>query len=152
MNVITTLTEVVGLGDWYGMRLVLALMLQLVNLCIIGFAVAVQGSKGSIISPSSAFLPVIPPTVEALGPIHHGEYGGSNAPSLPSDPDGLVISPSSIVLSPPHDVVPSPSTVQGNVPPSVKSSPPPSEEPAVKEILTCILWSGQICILRNYAR
>ncbi|KAK7289659.1 hypothetical protein RIF29_03469 [Crotalaria pallida] len=72
-------------------------------------------------------------TVEALGPIHHGEYGGSNAPSLPSDPDGLVISPSSIVLSPPHDVVPSPSTVQGNVPLSVKSSPPPSEEPAVKE-------------------
>lgn len=38
-------SEVV-LGDWNGMRVVLALMLQLVQLCIIGFAVTAQESKG----------------------------------------------------------------------------------------------------------
>ncbi|KAJ1433404.1 Serine-threonine/tyrosine-protein kinase, catalytic domain [Sesbania bispinosa] len=180
------------------MGVVLALMLQLVKLCIIGFAVAAQGSKGSIISPSPVFLPVIPP--ETLGPINHGELRGSSAPSLPSDPDGLVISPSPanlhvypspietpgslhqrdswrtispsspavpngsvfhppntlpppasapiprkskdiepsvspssspIALSPPNEVVPSPSTVQGNIPPSVKATPPPIVRPPI---------------------
>ncbi|KAJ1400670.1 Serine-threonine/tyrosine-protein kinase, catalytic domain [Sesbania bispinosa] len=178
------------------MGVVLALMLQLVKLCIIGFAVAAQGSKGSIISPSPVFLPVIPP--ETLALINHGELRGSIAPSLPSDPDGRVISPSPanlhvysspietpgslhqrdswrtispsspavpngsvfhppntlppptsapipqkskdiepsispssspIALSPPNEVVPSPSTVQGNIPPSAKASPPPIVRP-----------------------
>ncbi|OIW19381.1 hypothetical protein TanjilG_03515 [Lupinus angustifolius] len=178
------------------------MVLQLLKLCIIGFALAVQGSKGPIITLSPAILPAIPPIVETPGPIHHGESSESNAPSLPSDPDGFVISPppsnlpvhsspsetpgplhpkesrgtiapsspalqngsflnppntlpppasaptppkiedtepsispspSFIVSSPPlHEVVPSPSTVQGNVPPPIKSSPPQGEEPAVR--------------------
>ncbi|TKY54486.1 Receptor serine/threonine-protein kinase ALE2 [Spatholobus suberectus] len=160
------------------MGVVLALMLQL---CIIGFAVTAQESKGSIISPSPAFLPVLPPRAETVGPIYHGE--GSKAPNLPSDGDGFVISPSpanlhayyspispavsngpffqppktlppppaapspqkiediepskspspsTIALSPAYEVVPSPSAVQGNKPPSVKTSPPQSKAPAVR--------------------
>ncbi|XP_057416388.1 receptor-like serine/threonine-protein kinase ALE2 [Lotus japonicus] len=181
-----------------GMGVVLDLMLQL---CIIAFAVAAQGSKGSILSPSPLFLPAIPPITETLGPINHGESKGGNAPSLPPEPDGLVMSPtpanlhtypspiespgslprrdssrniapsfppvpngsfshppnirplpssaptpqmhkdiepfispssSPAALSPPHDVIPSPSTAQGNMPPSVKSSPPPRKAPFVR--------------------
>lgn len=43
-------------------------------------------------SPSPVFIPVIPPGTETLGPINHGESRGSNAPSLPSHPDGMSIS------------------------------------------------------------
>ncbi|XP_027338913.1 receptor-like serine/threonine-protein kinase ALE2 isoform X2 [Abrus precatorius] len=76
------------------MRVILALLPQLVNLCIIGFVVTLQGSEGSIISPSPSFLPVIHPREKAPGPVHHGQSLGSSAPSSPSDPDGFVISPS----------------------------------------------------------
>ncbi|RDX79225.1 Receptor-like serine/threonine-protein kinase ALE2, partial [Mucuna pruriens] len=141
------------LGDWNGMGLVLALMLQL---CIIGFAVTAQESKGSTISLSPAFLPVIPPRVEKLGPIYVG--GRSKAPSIPSDGDGPFFqppktlppptvaptphmnkdielskfpSPSTIALPPLYEVVPSPSAVQGDKPPSVETSPPQRKPPAV---------------------
>ncbi|XP_020226904.1 receptor-like serine/threonine-protein kinase ALE2 isoform X2 [Cajanus cajan] len=164
----------------------LALMLQLLKLYITGFAVTAQESNGSIISPSPAFFPVIPPRVGTLGPIYHGE--GSKAPNVPPDGDGFVISsspaslhvylspssptmpndfndpgpflqppktfppptaaptpqkikdiepfkspsPSSIALSPPYEVVPSPSAVQGNKPPSVNTSPPQMKVPSVR--------------------
>ncbi|RDX84588.1 Receptor-like serine/threonine-protein kinase ALE2, partial [Mucuna pruriens] len=89
------------------MGVVLALILQLLKLCIIGSVVAFQGSQGSVISPSPAFLPVpvIHPSGEAPGPIHHGMSWGSSAPNSPSDPDGFVIPPSPEIIT----VDPSPS-------------------------------------------
>ncbi|XP_016173295.1 vegetative cell wall protein gp1-like [Arachis ipaensis] len=148
------------------MRVVLAMMLQLLKLCIIFLSVAVPRSKGSTVSPSPAFLPVIPSL-------------GSNAPSLPLLPHGLVVppspargswtniapsspevangsfllppdalplpasaptpqkhdkdiepsttpSPTTIALSPPpHEVVPLPSTPQGNAPLTESAASPP---------------------------
>ncbi|MED6216468.1 hypothetical protein PIB30_008168 [Stylosanthes scabra] len=77
------------------MRVVLlAMMLQLLKLCIIFLSIAVPGSKGYTVSPSPAFLPVIPSIPEALSPIHHEGSIGSNAPSLPLLPHGLVVPPS----------------------------------------------------------
>ncbi|CAK8564046.1 unnamed protein product [Lathyrus sativus] len=83
------------------MGVVLALMLQLLKLCIIiiiGFVVATQGSRG----------PLSPPPASAPTPQMSKE----------TEP---FISPSSIsiALSPLYEVVPSPATVQGNMPPSV---------------------------------
>ncbi|OIV97397.1 hypothetical protein TanjilG_17581 [Lupinus angustifolius] len=82
------------------MWVVLPLILQLVKFCIIFSFVAVQGSnsKGPIVSPSPAFLPVINHIGEAPDPIHLGESWGSNAPSSPSERDGFVISASPTTL------------------------------------------------------
>ncbi|KAK7329694.1 hypothetical protein VNO77_23869 [Canavalia gladiata] len=173
----------------------LMLKLEMSSLCW-PVAFLTKPTFGSIISPSPAFLPVIPPRAETLGPIHHGE--GSKALNLPSDGDRLAVSPSPAklhlyhspsetpssrdswrtiapsspaapngssfqppnilpppaaaptpqkikdieqskspspsptALSPPYEVVPSPSAVQGNMPPSVQASPPQSKEPAVR--------------------
>ncbi|KAK7411937.1 hypothetical protein VNO78_03381 [Psophocarpus tetragonolobus] len=76
------------------MGMILALIVQLLRLCIIGFVVAFQGSQGSVIPPSPAFLPVIHPSGEAPAPIHHELSWGSSPPKSPSDPNGFVISPS----------------------------------------------------------
>ncbi|WJX28310.1 hypothetical protein P8452_17049 [Trifolium repens] len=74
-------------------------------LFVIGFVVAAQGSEGSIISPSPAFLPAVQPNGEAPdGLIHNGQTSRSSA-SSPSDPDGSVISPSPSTL--PTDPSPS---------------------------------------------
>ncbi|XP_024633155.1 receptor-like serine/threonine-protein kinase ALE2 isoform X4 [Medicago truncatula] len=75
------------------MRVVLPLIL----ICVFGFVVEAQGSEGSIISPSPAFLPGVHPEGEAPGPIHNGQSWRSTA-SSPSDPDGSVISPSPAIL------------------------------------------------------
>ncbi|KAK8466003.1 hypothetical protein PHAVU_009G232100 [Phaseolus vulgaris] len=72
----------------------MGVILQLLKLCVIGFVVAFEGSQGSIISPSPAFLPVIHPSGEAPAPIHLGLSWGSSPPRSPSDPNGFVISPS----------------------------------------------------------
>ncbi|XP_027368754.1 vegetative cell wall protein gp1-like [Abrus precatorius] len=193
------------------MEVVSPLMLQLLKLCIVGFVVAAQDTKGSIISPSPAFLPVIPPRTEALGPIDLVE--GSKAPKLPSDGGGLLISPSpsnlhvyhspsetpgtslhprdswgtiapsspavpngsflqppdtlpprtsaptpqkikdiespspsTIALSPPYEVVPSPSAVQVNTPPPVKASPPQRKAPAARPPVSTPSASAPIAI------
>ncbi|KAL1371863.1 hypothetical protein HN51_002068 [Arachis hypogaea] len=165
------------------MRVVLAMMLQLLKLCIIFLSVAVPRSKGSTVSPSPAFLPVIPSL-------------GSNAPSLPLLPHGLVVppspaigswtniapsspavangsfllppdalplpasaptpqkhdkdiepsttpSPTTIALSPPpHEVVPLPSTPQGNAPLPFRSSPPLGKTPAEHGTLAPKIGNG----------
>ncbi|KAK7265373.1 hypothetical protein RJT34_32992 [Clitoria ternatea] len=202
---------VIVLGDWNGMRVVLVLMLELVKLCIFGFLVAAQESKGisadnnfiglgSTISPSPTFLPGIPSKSETQGPNHHGEGNKASnlspsdrhepvisptpanlhayhppietpaslhprdswratAPSSPAVPNVSFLlppntippsaaaptpqkikdiepskspSPSTIALSPPYEVVPSPSAVQGNMPPSVNASPPQGKSPAAR--------------------
>ncbi|KAJ1439860.1 Serine-threonine/tyrosine-protein kinase, catalytic domain [Sesbania bispinosa] len=156
---------------------VLALILQLVKFCIIGFAVEAQGPE--------AFLLVVHPRGEAPGPIHHGQSWGSSA-SSPSEPNGFAISPSPATfpvdpspseapgllqpngsflhppvtlppptsaptpqkikgiepsispspsiktLSPPYNAVPTPSTTERNVPPSIQPSPPQKKAPSVR--------------------
>ncbi|WJX24178.1 hypothetical protein P8452_13317 [Trifolium repens] len=84
----------------------MGVVLQIVMLLfVIGFVVAAQGSEGSIISPSPAFLPAVQPDGEAPdGLIHNGQSSRSSA-SSPSDPDGSVISPSPSTL--PTDPSPS---------------------------------------------
>ncbi|KAL5098257.1 hypothetical protein RYX36_002584 [Vicia faba] len=73
------------------MGMVLPLILLLVKLCVM------QGSEGSVISPSPAFLPAVHHNGEAPGPIHNGQSWRSNA-SSPFDPHGSVISPSPATL------------------------------------------------------
>ncbi|GAU46007.1 hypothetical protein TSUD_401290 [Trifolium subterraneum] len=77
----------------------MGVVLQIIMLLfVIGFVVAAQGSEGSIISPSPAFLPAVQPDGEAPdGLIHSGQSWRSSAPS-PSDPAGSVISPSPSTL------------------------------------------------------
>ncbi|QCE13516.1 interleukin-1 receptor-associated kinase 4 [Vigna unguiculata] len=108
------------------MGVILALILQLLKLCVIGFVVAFQGSQGSIISPSPAFLPVIHPTGEAPAPIHLGLSWGSSPPRSPSD--GFVISPSPKTIH----VNPSPSEAPGFIHPKEPwriIAPSPQEVP-----------------------
>ncbi|KAL5098913.1 hypothetical protein RYX36_003240 [Vicia faba] len=73
------------------MGMVLPLILLLVKLCVM------QGSEGSVISPSPSFLPAVHHNGEAPGPIHNGQSWRSNA-SSPFDPHGSVISPSPATL------------------------------------------------------
>ncbi|KAH1147576.1 hypothetical protein GLYMA_15G170000v4 [Glycine max] len=87
------------------MRVVLSLILQLVKLCIIGFAVAFHGSEG--------FLPIIHPSGEAPAPIHHGLSWESSPPKSPSDTNGFGISPSPEIIP----VDPSPSESPGTLHP-----------------------------------
>ncbi|XP_016188973.1 receptor-like serine/threonine-protein kinase ALE2 isoform X7 [Arachis ipaensis] len=111
-----------------GVGVVLSLTLQLVKLFIIGSVVTLQGSKGSVISPSPAFAPVIHPRGETLGPIHHGHWR-SNAPSSPVDPDGFLLSPNpaSLPMNPsPRTISPSsPEVSNGSFLPTPVSSPIP---------------------------
>ncbi|KAI5415163.1 receptor-like serine/threonine-protein kinase ALE2 isoform X2 [Lathyrus oleraceus] len=82
------------------MEVVLALMMQLLKLCIIiiiGFVVATQGSRGPLSPPASAPTP---------------QKSKETKPFISP-------SSSSIALSPQYEVVPSPTTLQGNMPPSV---------------------------------
>ncbi|XP_058756140.1 receptor-like serine/threonine-protein kinase ALE2 [Vicia villosa] len=76
----------------------LALMLQLLKLCIIiiGFVVATQGSRGPLSPPASAPTPQKSKETEPF----------------------ISPSSSSIALSPQYEVVPSPTTLQGIMPPS----------------------------------
>uniref|UniRef100_A0A0R0GUN7 Protein kinase domain-containing protein n=1 Tax=Glycine max TaxID=3847 RepID=A0A0R0GUN7_SOYBN len=102
------------------MGVVLALMLQL---CIIAFAVTAQEFK--------AFLPVVPPGEETLGPIYHGE--GSKAPNLPSDGDGFVISPSPANLHVYHSPS-SPAVPNGPFYKPPKTFPPSTTAPSPQKI------------------
>ncbi|KAG5006202.1 hypothetical protein JHK85_024744 [Glycine max] len=134
------------------MGVVLALILQLVKLCIIGFVVEFQGSEGSVISPSPAFLPVIHPSGEAPAPIHHGLSWESSPPKSPSDPNEFGISPSNEIIP----VDPSPSEPPGTLhprepwrtiapippevpngsflPPPVTTLPPPTSAPTPQKV------------------
>ncbi|XP_057749857.1 uncharacterized protein LOC130968539 isoform X1 [Arachis stenosperma] len=111
-----------------GVGVVSSLIFQLVKLFIIGSVVTLQGSKGSVISPSPAFAPVIHPRGETLGPIHHGHWR-SNAPSSPVDPDGFLLSPNpaSLPMNPsPRTISPSsPEVSNGSFLPTPVSSPIP---------------------------
>ena len=66
--------------------------------------------------PDALPLPALVPT-----PQKHIDIEPSTSPS-----------PSTITFSPPFEVVPSPSTVQGNVPPPLKASPPQRNAPAIR--------------------
>ncbi|MED6221832.1 hypothetical protein PIB30_058433 [Stylosanthes scabra] len=116
-----------------GVGVLLSLNLQLVKLFIIGFVVTVQGSQGSILSPSPAFAPAIHPRGETLGHVHHGQSWRSNAPSSPADPYGFVLSPnpSTLPVNPsPRTIAPSSLEVpNGSFSPTPVSSPIPSISP-----------------------
>ncbi|XP_073226544.1 uncharacterized protein [Cicer arietinum] len=132
------------------MGMVLAMILLLVKFCVVGFVVAAQGSEGSVISPSPAFLPVVHPEGEAPGPIHHGQSWGSIA-SSPSDPDGSVILPSPATLPMDSSPIGAPSLLHPNgsflqppaaLPPptpqkikGIESSISPSPSPSTKSLL-----------------
>ncbi|KAE7998545.1 hypothetical protein FH972_003081 [Carpinus fangiana] len=122
-------------------------VLQLVELFVICFALAVQGSTESNISPSPATFSSVPLIEGTPGPAHHRKSWGSSAPISSSQPNGsdshpplalppltsapvprgtqgLVpsLTPSTPAVSPLHQAAPPPSAVQGHVP-----SMPPSD-------------------------
>ncbi|XP_058753288.1 receptor-like serine/threonine-protein kinase ALE2 isoform X5 [Vicia villosa] len=129
------------------MGVVFPLILFLVKLCVM------QGSEGSVISPSPAFLPSVHHNGEAPGPIHNGQSWQSNA-SSPFDPHGSVISPSPATLHvdlspseapsllpsngsfvqppvalPPSILAPTPQKIKG-----IESSMSPSPSPSTKSL------------------
>ncbi|KAF7837891.1 receptor-like serine/threonine-protein kinase ALE2 isoform X5 [Senna tora] len=116
------------------------ILLLLVKLCIVSFALEVQGSGEFTISPSPAFFPVVPPREETPGPgpIQNGESWEISAPSSPSDPDGFVISPSPATMP----VHPSPRTVAPSIPEVPNGPllhppatlPPPASAPITENI------------------
>ncbi|CAJ1975807.1 unnamed protein product [Sphenostylis stenocarpa] len=134
-------------GLYSEMGFILGLILQLLKLCIIGFVVAFEGSQGSMISPSPAFLPVIHPSGEAPDPIHLGLSSGSSPSRSPSDPNGFVLSPSPKTIhvdpspaeapnlvhpkEPWRTIAPSPQEVPNGsfLPPLVVTLPPPKSPP-----------------------
>ncbi|XP_024638845.1 receptor-like serine/threonine-protein kinase ALE2 isoform X3 [Medicago truncatula] len=121
------------------MEVVLAFLLQLVKLCItIGFVVATQGSPGLIIFPSPANLHGYPFPIETPGSSHQRDSHRTIAPSSPSISNGPFSHPP-IGSSPPYEVVPSPSTVQGNVTPPKKA---PAVRPPVSTVTAPVSPSG----------
>ncbi|XP_045787476.1 uncharacterized protein LOC123882878 isoform X1 [Trifolium pratense] len=115
----------------------MGLVLQIIMLLfVIGFVVAAQGSEGSIISPSPAFLPAVQPNGEAPGGLIHNGQSWRSSASSPSDPDESVISPSPSTL--PMDPSPSkaPSLLHPNgsfVQPPV-ALPPSTSAPTPQKI------------------
>ncbi|KAL9443775.1 hypothetical protein AB3S75_017036 [Citrus x aurantiifolia] len=131
------------------MGLVMPVILQLVKLCVIGFAFTVQGSAGYGIPPSPAIIgghflrPRLPVTF-TLKPHLIGGHAPSFSPSTPielpthSAPPPVNIpsfSPSTPAVSAPFDMAPPPSLIPTNpvasppsitAPPPVNMAPPPS--------------------------
>ncbi|XP_009352656.2 receptor-like serine/threonine-protein kinase ALE2 [Pyrus x bretschneideri] len=106
-------------------------ILQLVNLCVIGFAFALQGSAGLNISPSPEPLSVNPPVETAPPPLPNRKPFTSNAPIPGLQPNGSNLHPSPkkppLMSTPlPPNNAPPPPNVEDQVP-SVppKDAPPP---------------------------
>ncbi|GAY56132.1 hypothetical protein CUMW_169500 [Citrus unshiu] len=126
------------------MGLVMPVILQLVKLCVIGFAFTVQGSAGYGIPPSPAIigghflLPRLPVTFtlkphllggHAPSPIELPTHSAPPPVNIPS------FSPSTPAVSVPFDMAPPPSLIPTNpvasppsitAPPPVNMAPPPS--------------------------
>ncbi|CAN6587752.1 unnamed protein product [Malus baccata var. baccata] len=105
-------------------------ILQLVNLCVIGFAFALQGSAGLNISPSPEPLSVNPPVETAPPPFPDRKPFTSNVPIPGLQPNGSNLHPSPTMPPlmstplPPNNAPPSP-TVGGQVPPMTPNNAPP---------------------------
>ncbi|CAN6541155.1 unnamed protein product [Malus baccata var. baccata] len=105
-------------------------ILQLVNLCVIGFAFALQGSAGLNISPSPEPLSVNPPVETAPPPFPDRKPFTSNVPIPGLQPNGSNLHPSPTMPPlmstplPPNNAPPSP-TVGGQVPPITPNNAPP---------------------------
>ncbi|XP_044464223.1 receptor-like serine/threonine-protein kinase ALE2 isoform X2 [Mangifera indica] len=118
------------------------MILQLLKLCVIGFAFSVQGSAGFYISPSPAFLSVIPPiegtpgnSLRSDAPSSASHPNGSNlhspaippmaSPQVPKMVSGLApsLSPSTSVELPPYSTAPPPIVFQGREPSLSPSTP-----------------------------
>ncbi|XP_027902852.1 receptor-like serine/threonine-protein kinase ALE2 isoform X3 [Vigna unguiculata] len=139
------------------MGVILALILQLLKLCVIGFVVAFQGSQGFVISPSPKTIHVNPSPSEAPGFIHPKEPWRIIAPSPQEVPNGpffshpvtfpppksaptpektresepsMSPSPAASTITSSYNGAPGPSTAEGNVSPSIQLSPPQSKTPA----------------------
>ncbi|XP_021276968.1 receptor-like serine/threonine-protein kinase ALE2 isoform X3 [Herrania umbratica] len=133
------------------MRMLMPLILQLAGLCIIGFALIVQGSSGHNASPSPAkffmFLPAegIPSAVEQRSdaPSTLSQPNGSDLHSPPALPPLMFasvpgttegharsFSPSNSMELPPYNTAPPPFTIEERVPSLAPSTPvvlPPFE-------------------------
>ncbi|XP_045787480.1 uncharacterized protein LOC123882878 isoform X4 [Trifolium pratense] len=106
----------------------MGLVLQIIMLLfVIGFVVAAQGSEGSIISPSPAFLPAVQPNGEAPGGLIHNGQSWRSSASSPSDPDGSFVQPP--VALPPSTSAPTPQKIKG-----IESSISPSASPNTKSL------------------
>ncbi|KAL6226691.1 hypothetical protein ACLB2K_000652 [Fragaria x ananassa] len=103
------------------MGMVMPAFLQLVNLCFIGFALALQGSTGLNPSPSPESLSVNPPIETAPGPLPHSKSFSSNVPSPALQPNGSDLHPAPAM--PPLMPPPVPPKMEGQVPSLSPSTP-----------------------------
>ncbi|KAK3210495.1 hypothetical protein Dsin_015201 [Dipteronia sinensis] len=100
---------------------VLPLILQLVKLCVIGFAFTVLGSTGHDIPPSPANLSVISPVEGTPGVIHHRKSLRSHVLSSASEPYGSNFHPPNAI--PPIPSAPMPQIIEGLAPSLSPSTP-----------------------------
>ncbi|KAF3439608.1 hypothetical protein FNV43_RR17886 [Rhamnella rubrinervis] len=109
-------------------------MLQLLNLCVISLALAVQGSTGFHISPSPEISSVIPPVPGVSSPVHNRKSFRSHARSSVPQPIGSVsppalafppalsaplvpsLPPSTPTVLPPYNTAPPSITFQAHAP------------------------------------
>ncbi|KAK2645377.1 hypothetical protein Ddye_020572 [Dipteronia dyeriana] len=112
---------------------VLPLILQLVKLCVIGFAFTVLGSTGNDIPTSPANFSVISPVEGTPGVIHHRKSLRSHVLSSASEPNGSNLHPPNAI--PPIPFAPMPRIIEGLAPflspstpievPPYNTAPPP---------------------------
>ncbi|XP_008242345.1 PREDICTED: uncharacterized protein LOC103340685 isoform X1 [Prunus mume] len=110
------------------MGVVMPAIFQLVNLCVIGFALALQGSAGLNLSPSPEPLSVNPPIETAPAPLSHRKSFTSNVPIPALQPNGSDLHPPPAM--PPLMSAPVPQKIKGQVPslsPSIPEVLPPDD-------------------------
>ncbi|CAB4288251.1 unnamed protein product [Prunus armeniaca] len=110
------------------MGVVMPAIFQLVNLCVIGFALALQGSAGLNLSPSPEPLSVNPPIEPAPAPLSHRKSFTSNVPIPTLQPNGSDLHPPPAM--PPLMSAPVPQKIKGQVPslsPSIPEVLPPDD-------------------------
>ncbi|KAK0572729.1 hypothetical protein LWI29_036272 [Acer saccharum] len=100
---------------------VLPLILQLVKLCVIGFAFTVLGSTGHDIPPSPANFSVISPVEGTPRVIHHRKLLRSHVLSSASEPNGSNLHPTNAI--PPIPSAPMPQIIKGLAPSLSPSTP-----------------------------
>ncbi|XP_070670996.1 receptor-like serine/threonine-protein kinase ALE2 isoform X7 [Malus domestica] len=106
-------------------------ILQLVNLCVIGFAFALQGSAGLNISPSPEPLSMNPPVETAPPPFPDRKPFTSNVPIPGLQPNGSNLHPSPtmppLMSTPlPPNNAPPPLSIEVHVPSALPNNAPPS--------------------------
>ncbi|XP_050367026.1 receptor-like serine/threonine-protein kinase ALE2 isoform X2 [Argentina anserina] len=111
------------------MGMVMPAFLQLINLFVLAFALALQGSAGLNPSPSPEFLSVNPPIETTPGPLPQSKSFGSNVPNPALQPNGSDLHPAPAMppLMPPkiEGQVPSVSPSTPAVVPPQFTAPPP---------------------------